>query len=193
LEGKVKVAGVGRVKRTVFDVYGVTRIIKTRAYFIPEGNIRLFSPQTYFQENERGAGETTSRGIKLTMSDGTKLTFPYNNQSNIPLMLTRGQTTVGLTQYDVEFLSQPHNVSTYLSVAEEVNQNIAAAQKELLKWHWRLGNAGLRWIQWLAATPRTTPDGNDAPIIQVKHEKMSSCNLCAACQVAKQARRGPEM
>jgi hypothetical protein len=68
--------------------------------------------------------------IKLTMPDGTRLTFPYNDQSNIPLMLTRDQTTVGLTQYDVEFLGQPHNVSSYLTVADEANQNITAAQKE---------------------------------------------------------------
>jgi hypothetical protein len=86
-------------------------------------------------------------------------------------------------------------VSIYLSVAEEVYQNNTAAQKELLKWHWRLGYTGLRWIQWLAATPRTRPDGNEVPIIQPKNEKMSSCNLplCAACQVAKQERRGPEV
>jgi hypothetical protein len=56
-------------------------------------------------------------------------------------------------------------------------------------------HAGLQWIQWLAATLNTRPDGNDAPIIQSNNEKMSSCHLplCVACQVAKQARRIPEV
>jgi hypothetical protein len=77
LKGKVKIVGVGRVNWTVFDVYGVTRTIKMRAVFdvygvtstikmrafnVPEGNIWLFSPQMYFQENDKGAGEITSTG-----------------------------------------------------------------------------------------------------------------------------------
>jgi hypothetical protein len=88
LKGKVKVVGIGRVNWTVFDVYGVTWTIKTTVYYIPKGNIRLFGPQMYFQENGKGSGEITTKGIKLTVPDRTRLTFPYNNQSNIPLMLT---------------------------------------------------------------------------------------------------------
>jgi hypothetical protein len=78
LKGRVKVVGIGRVSGTVFDLNGITRMIKTRGYFIPKGNIRLFSPQTYFQENERGSSKITAKGIKLETSDGTILTFPYN-------------------------------------------------------------------------------------------------------------------
>jgi hypothetical protein len=50
-KGAVKVIGMGRVSWTIFDVYGVVRVIKTMAYLVPEGNIRLFSPQVYMQEN----------------------------------------------------------------------------------------------------------------------------------------------
>jgi hypothetical protein len=191
LKSKVKVVGIGRVIWTIFDLNGITRTIKTRAYFIPEGNIRLFSPQTYFQENEKGSSKITARGIE---ADGTVLTFPYNQQSNIPLMLTKEHSTVGLTYSNVEFLAELYNVSSYLSVAAEVNQNITAAQKELLCWHWRLGHAGFQWIQWLMAVPRDRPEGNEEPIIQAKHPKASSCPLllCVACQIAKQTRLGDE-
>jgi hypothetical protein len=46
----------------------------------------------------------------------------------------------------------------------------------------------------LMATPKSRLDGSNEPIIQVKTHKASSCilPLCVACQVAKQARRGPE-
>jgi hypothetical protein len=89
---------------------------------------------------------------------------------------------------------QQLNVSSYLSVASEVNQNITAAQKELLKWHWRVGHAGFQWIQWLMATPRSRLDASDEPILKVKIHKASSCTLplCVACQIAKQARQGAE-
>jgi hypothetical protein len=43
LQGAVKVVGVGKVSWTVFDAYGVVRVIKTTAYLVPEGNIRLFT------------------------------------------------------------------------------------------------------------------------------------------------------
>jgi hypothetical protein len=71
-------------------------------------------------------------------------------------------------------LSSCHRVvSTYLSVASEVNQNITAAKKELLKWHWRLGHAG-----FLDAV-----DGSNT----------SESPKFVSCQMTKQARRGPEV
>jgi hypothetical protein len=80
LKGKVKVVGVGRVSWTVFDLHGITRTIKTKAYFIPDGNIRLFSTQSYFQENKGGSGEITANGITL-------------DTSNLPSHTTNNQTS----------------------------------------------------------------------------------------------------
>jgi hypothetical protein len=134
LKGKVKVVGMGRVSCTIFDVHGITCTIKTQAYYIPEDAIRLFSPQTYFRENG-GSCEVTAENITMMISNGTKLTLPSNAMFNIPLMLTREQTTVGLTAHDVEYLSNCFNVASYLSVANEMNQNIMAEPKELLKWN----------------------------------------------------------
>jgi hypothetical protein len=122
LKGKVKVAGAGRVIWTIFDLHGITRTIKPRAYFIPDGNIQLFILQSYLQENKKGPGKITADGIDLETSDGTKLTFPLAIQ----------------------------RVSLPVCSIKKVNQNITAAQKELLKWHWRLGHAN---FQWLMATP----------------------------------------
>jgi len=34
-----------------------------------------------------------------------------------------------------------------------MNENIPASQKELFKWHWKLGHANFKWIQKLATTP----------------------------------------
>jgi hypothetical protein len=58
-----------------------------------EGALKAFfainNPQSYFQENKKGSGEITADGITLETSDGTRLTFPYNQQSSIPLMLMK--------------------------------------------------------------------------------------------------------
>lgn len=105
-------------------------------------------------------------------------------------MLTKNQLSVGLTYNDVEFLST-QNVSSYLSVASEVNQNLTASQKELLLWHWRIGHAGFKWVQWLFAKSK---ERDNESILSSKNPTVSSCKvpLCVACQVAKQARRGAE-
>jgi hypothetical protein len=47
LNGEIKVVGEGAIELTIFDVDGVTRTIQTNALYIPEGNIRLSSPQVY--------------------------------------------------------------------------------------------------------------------------------------------------
>ena len=37
-----------------------------------------------------------------------------------------------------------------LCVIDEENQNLSVGQKELLKWHFKLGHIGFDWLQWLA-------------------------------------------
>jgi Reverse transcriptase (RNA-dependent DNA polymerase) len=197
LKGQVDVVGSGLVQWTIVDLFGTVRTIQTMAHFVPEAKIRLFSPQVYFQENNGGYCELTKDKIKLTLPEGTELEFPYNAGSNIPLMLPFTQTTVGLTMADVSLLSSPELLFSHLSVADETNQNLTSSQKELLKWHWRLGHANMQWIQHLLSSHPSHADDNeprpDHPILRSQTPKSSSCllPLCAACQMAKQTRRNP--
>jgi hypothetical protein len=124
----------------------------------------------------------------LTLADGSKLEFPYNSGSNIPIMLPDWKPTVKFTYEDrIGFLAGAESI--FLSVADESNQNLMASQKELLQWHWRLGHANFCWIQWLDSTPRKSPEGiSGKPILWMKTNHMSSCPapLCAPCQLSKQ-------
>jgi hypothetical protein len=192
LKGKIKVVGTGIVRWNVFDVNGVTRQIKTTAHYIPDASTRLFSPQVYFQEQNGGEALIKESHVELTLQEGTTLKFPYNRGSKIPLMLTRNQLTVGLSIEDIDYLSQEQLVSINLSVAEEVNQNITAAQKELLVSHWKTGHANFGWLQALSTQPRAD-ERQDLPFFKLKNPKASSrvAPLCVACQIAKQHRRAP--
>ena len=44
----------GIVSWKVKDDYGVTQVIKIKAYYIPSSSIRLFSPQSYFIQEKGG-------------------------------------------------------------------------------------------------------------------------------------------
>ncbi len=141
LSSKTEVIGIGTVEFTIRDLFGVVRTIHTRAYYVPKATIRLFSPQSYFQEQDAGSCMVTSKCMVLTLADGTSLEFPYNNGSNLPLMLPDHQVHIGATRIDRNFLRSAECLSTFLSVTHKTNQNINASQKELLLWHWKLGHA----------------------------------------------------
>jgi hypothetical protein len=206
LEGMTSVHGEGIVEWKVYDLFNTVRVIRTKAYFVPGVTIRLFSPQTYFKEGNSGSFHMSHDGTTLTIHDGTSLVFPYNHDMNLPLMLpyTQQQATPCLTKLDLSALSAlPGTVSVaHSTVADETNQNITRAQKELLLWHWRFGHCGFQWVQFLAAVPRTTStttgtthDSKGGVLLPTKNTGVSSCPapLCAACQLAKQSRRGADV
>jgi hypothetical protein len=73
----------------------------------------------------------TARCSILTIADGSNLEFPYNHGSNLPLMLPSvNQAMAGLTFEDRQYLSQPNLLCSFLSVADETNQNLTASQKD---------------------------------------------------------------
>ena len=190
LSSTTAVVGVGMAAWTLRDVFGVVRTIRTRAYYVPEAQIRLFSPQTYFQEQAKGELSVNAFRSRLTLHDGSELEFPFHPNSNLPLMLSGRQTKMGLAFEDVMALSKEFDCRGLMSVADETNQNVTQAQRELLTWHWKLGHANFEWIQDLCRDPQT----DRRRILHTKHRQVSNCPVnglrCTACQLGKQRRRG---
>jgi hypothetical protein len=123
LIGTAEVIGEGTVNWLVRDMFGNKRKTSTTAYYVPEGSIRLFSPQTYFKEKKAGSLQITHDLTTLTLKDGSQLDFMYQ-ENNLPLMLTdehftRKALTVGLTFEDA-------TVMVTMDVTEEMNQNLTA-------------------------------------------------------------------
>jgi hypothetical protein len=135
LSSKTTVVGVGRVRWTVCDLFGVVRNIETTAYYVPEATIRLFSPQSYFQENDSGKCIVTAKKSVLILADETELEFPHNPGSNLPLMLLaeKDRGFVGVTYEDAVALGDSSLLNgMFLSVADETNQNLTGSSRELL-------------------------------------------------------------
>jgi hypothetical protein len=132
LSGTTEVIGEGTVNWLVRDVFGNKRKIRTTVYYVPEASIRLFSPHTYFKEKKADSLQITHDRMTLTLKDGSRLDFPYQ-ENNLPLMLTdehftRKVLTVGLA-------SEGATVVATMDVTEEMNQNITTPQIELMLWH----------------------------------------------------------
>ena len=192
---RVKIEGIGVVEWPIVDVFGRYKCIQTHAYYVPKADIRLFSPQTYFQENGKGKCEVDFTKVTLSLPDGTELQFPFHHCSNLPFMLLGTPKEPGLCKVHYREMTSPDfDLQAALSLLDQSNINLTANQKELMLWHWRLMHAGQDWVQTLMATPKSeVGDKPPAPIIPTKTNKASSCvhPVCPACQLAKQHRRTP--
>jgi hypothetical protein len=190
LSSKTEVLGMGKVTWEVQDSYCIKNTITEMAYYVPTANIRCFSSKVYFDE-QNGGSDHMERGMtRLTLGDGTPLTFPYQQGSKLSMMLTSSHfnnttTKVGLTFEDTNMLAN-------LTVADKVNQNLTAAKNELLLWHWKIKHADVQRVQMMIQTPQDISPHDQIFFPKVK--TASSCDhpLCAACRFAKPTRRNPE-
>jgi hypothetical protein len=100
ISGTTAVVGQGTIEWRIQDAKGIVRPIQTSAYYVPKATIRLFSPQVYIRNDTSNTSEMILRknGIHLVLSCGTRLYFPINSCSNLPLMLTEAALNKGNKQ-----------------------------------------------------------------------------------------------
>ena len=134
------VLGRGIVRWRLRDALGADITIDTWAYHVPNADVRLFSPQAYFQK-EGGSMSADHAAITLAGLKGATLTVPYHARSNLPMIF-------GVSLEPKSFLTFDCCAQRIaLSVTDELNQNLTAAQKELLHKHHVFGHAHMQWCQ----------------------------------------------
>ena len=192
LNSTTTVAGVGTIEWSIQDALGTIRVIRTKAYYVPDASIRLFSPQKYFQGQQHGHLHADKDSTSLELADGTCVRFPYQHGSCLPIMLTTNHfsnsfATVGLTFSDIMTPNSVNDTRGLLNVTDAMNVNLTAPQRELKLWHDRLCHCDMQRIQDFAVD-RTAY--GDQQIIKPRHNGVSSCtrSLCFACQLGKQTR-----
>ena len=192
---KIKIEGKGWVEWDIIDENNMIARVRTQAYYAPEADdVRLFSPQAYFQENRmRGRDCCWFDGDKVhfTTAQGAELQFPFDSRNNIPYMLaTDNAYEAGLTAKQVLNLSKMSDDAlrdACRSVIQDNNLNLTASQKELLLWHQRLCHLGQGWIQELMKSTVASTGDHDEPVLPTK-TKAANCPRpqCASCHMAKQ-------
>jgi len=193
LDSTIPVHGVGWVEWDIEDMKGNVRKIRTRALYVPSAEIRLFSPQAYFMENSAGQLVCRHDTTILTMADEFELTFPYQPQSRLPIMLTKdyfiGKLHLTNCSLNVKDL-QAEGATALPSILDQSNLNLTGSQKELLLWHQRLGHVSFQRLQALLRPPRNELGRQ---VLFPKNARATRCEIprCEACQYAKQKRRMP--
>ncbi|CAJ1952569.1 unnamed protein product [Cylindrotheca closterium] len=190
LSSKVSVLGVGEVEWKVRDLHGTIKSIRVN----PDAQIRLLSPQSYFQQHGSGHVCFDGEQVKLTLPDGDSLFFPYQASNNLPMMLPANrlveETAHVITDEEDEHLED--DMSVFLNVAHENNANLTRAEKKLLLWHAKTGHANMKWL--LKLSKWTKKEGHPAMgPLPAKQDEFKSCDCpkCTVCQLSKQRRRSP--
>ena len=168
---------------SVMDTQGMLRAIKVPAYHVPGCKVRLLSTssmlQTYSSETiTLDAGKLTLSGVPGEPTRGQVIAL-IDPRNNLP---TSQAYSYGCTNVPVEALQ------TTISEVCTSNMNLSEPEKELLRWHYRLGHMGFRKIQALMRTGVLSHSesirGLHTAASKIKHPPK-----CAACQYGKQTRR----
>ena len=169
------IAGVGTVEWLI-EVGDKTVSLKLRALHVPSAEKRLLCPQQIKQEAfpDMPEGRIGDEAVYLDFPEGT-VQCVYN-ESNLPVIL----------------LSAPKETAVELGglnacLMLETNQNLTASQKELLKWHTKLGHCDLKRVQRLMKTGAL----GHSPLIKAAANVDFSKRplICGSCAFGKAKRR----
>jgi Reverse transcriptase (RNA-dependent DNA polymerase) len=176
------ISGKGKLKWDIVLDSGQKRSIMVDAFYVPSAHIRLLSPQSYIQQWEAAnphstldppGGSLNGRSFIFKWEDGETLTVPFQGHNNLP-------TTLIVNEQGV----QANAAAIHNCVTQEANQNLSAAQKELLQWHFKSAHKDMEAIKLvLASGALASSEGQKA-----LHRAASKCPTpkCASCQYSKQ-------
>jgi hypothetical protein len=168
---------------SVLDSKGMLRVLKLPAYYVPQSPVRLLSTTSFLQ----------THGPETIHMEEHQLTV-----SGVPGDFTRGSVIVRIdptnnlptcqVYCNMDAEKAIEALSATLSAVSNENLNLSDPEKELLRWHYRLGHLSFRKVQFLMRS------GVLASSKASRHLHTAACQLstppkCAACMYGKQTRR----
>ncbi|KAI2496905.1 hypothetical protein MHU86_17598 [Fragilaria crotonensis] len=178
----LRIEGQGHVLWAMQDTLGNLRMLKVPAYLVSCIKVRLLSTTSLLQAYP---GETiTIEAHQLTLSGTSdeargQLIARVNPDNNLP-------TSDAHRSSDTPKAVAALNIT--LNTVHESNLNLTEAEKELLRWHHRLGHLSFRKIQFIMRTGVLSRSESHRSL------HTAACRIvnppkCAACQYGKQHQR----
>ena len=179
----LKVEGRGHVMWAMRDSTGQLRLIKVPALYIPNCRARLLSTSSLLQTYPDETIVADSQKITLSgnPSDPTRgsIVAYINPTNNIPESVAYCYGNIG---------SVTDVMSGIITEVHGSNMNLTPAEKELLKWHQRLGHLGFKRIQSLMRSG-VLSCSQASRALHTAACKITNPPRCAACQFGKQTCR----
>jgi len=170
------------------------------AYHMPDCDIRLFSPQSYF--NLHGGDATvTAWSVVMRLPDNHVVNIPIDSTVNLPVIPHPQPTLQEEDNFGPHLLSSIVANTLHLSglakpvccktVADVSNKNLSGPQRELIQWHSKLC-INMNHVQELMhGRHYKIPDDTDLvlpPILLTKNATACSCSVprYLACGLSSQ-------
>ena len=168
--GNIPVEGKGTLKWNIQNTDGsIEPIIIRNAIYAPKLPIRLMSPQQFVRQ-QINDDEASFIGTKEQLTiryENKQLNAKYHPENNLPTIHTKP----GNTKLKCYIAT---NTKSKQILNKDYNMSLSQSQKELLKWHYKLGHKGMQEIQALARM-------NILP----RHLSNTDIPICEACQYGK--------
>ena len=208
--GTASIAGFGMVAWHTLTEMGEPVTINVPAYYCPEVQLRLFSPQDYARYHKMTDRFPTMNGthawFSVSHKDSTthkRLEVMAGVEPQSQLFFFYAENRLSPERSDEALDSHdpscPHHTHAAHSAAvhNPKNHNLSTAQKAVLLDHQRLGHYRMQLIQSLYKPP---PDDSPLflddpepcrPVLQPSSPKQLGCTapMCATCQFAKARKR----
>ena len=179
----LKIQGEGMIEWCFVSTDGMVRTIQVPGLFIPSSPQRLLSTTGLCRTYGGEQVILNSQRALLTGIKGDPKRQPViavvDPGTDIPT--TTSFTPVALKPALIE-------LNNVLATVHKGNLNLSEAEKELLKWHYRLGHLDYRRIQFLMRSGILAHTAAQRSL-HTAAAKLRPCPKCAACQYGKQCRR----
>ena len=177
------IIGQGDVLWSMHDSNGTLRHLKLRAYHIPTSKTRLISTNSLLRSYAGEHITVDAHSMRLSGIEGNDTRNPiiaFNNPvTHLPTTLAYQHNTT-----DIPAQALCHTISTVNSN----NINLSESQKELLRWHQRLGHLAFKKVQHLMRTG-VLSHTEGTRRLHTAASKLTEVPKCAACLFGKQTIR----
>ena len=188
------VRGEGFVKWSVRDDRGNLRTLKVKAYYVPASKVRLLSTSTLLQNLPSETITMQSDSITLSGCPGDhsrgSVTVPYHPGCNLPISMAHCVASIeDSTVKAAKDLQKSSDLlsSTILNatVIHANNLNLSEPEKELLRWHFKLGHLSFAKVKSLMRSG-VLSHSEATRRLHAQACKLKQAPCCAACQYGKQ-------
>jgi hypothetical protein len=141
------VLGIGAIMWKLPTTKGNPVFIPAVAYHMPDCDIRLFSPQSYFNLHE-GDATITAWSVVMRLPDNHVVDIPFDTMVNLPVIPHSQPTLEEQDTFGPHLLSLIVANTLHLyglakpvcckTMADVSNNNLSGPQRELIQWHSKL-------------------------------------------------------
>ncbi len=179
------IKGSGTVAWTFNAATGSTRTLCLPCLYVPSARERIASLQRVLEQYPEETFNMTSTELVLSGSgQNPKMTVPICSDLKLPVADTEQPAVYRRSvkkDEDLPTACQP-------SLTSPSNLNLSDPEKELLRWHHRLGHIGVRRVQWLFRQG-ILATSEKFKRLHARAAQLTHGPLCTACQYAKQRRK----